>query len=180
MLKSLPFQNKTNKKTQSCISFSCPNSPFFHKLLGEKFTLVCFYFISQSLTLWTYCSLVPNFTLEPLSLRSMISACQIQLFFQSLCVISLPDKILWFLWHALFSIFLTILWRRKWQSTPELLSGKSHGQRSLVGYTVHGVAKSWTPLRDFTHFTYYSINLFHSSLPTLCVQYSNSLLILYT
>ena len=28
-----------------------------------------------------------------------------------------------------------IPWRRKWQSTPELLPGKSHGQRSLIGYT---------------------------------------------
>jgi len=27
-----------------------------------------------------------------------------------------------------------IPWRRKWQSTPGLLPGKSHGQRSLVGY----------------------------------------------
>ena len=25
-------------------------------------------------------------------------------------------------------------WRKKWQSTPILLPGKSHGQRSLVGY----------------------------------------------
>ena len=25
--------------------------------------------------------------------------------------------------------------RRKWQSTPVLLPGKSHGQRSLVGYS---------------------------------------------
>ena len=28
-----------------------------------------------------------------------------------------------------------IPWRRKWQSTPVLLPGKSHGQRSLVGYS---------------------------------------------
>ena len=34
-------------------------------------------------------------------------------------------------------------WRRKWQPTPVLLPGKSHGRRSLVGYTVHGVPKSW-------------------------------------
>ena len=34
-----------------------------------------------------------------------------------------------------------IPWRRKWQPTPAFLSGKFHGQRSLVGYTVHGVAK---------------------------------------
>ena len=28
-----------------------------------------------------------------------------------------------------------IPWRRKWQHTPALLPGKSHGQRSLVGYS---------------------------------------------
>ena len=28
-----------------------------------------------------------------------------------------------------------ISWRRKWQPTPVFLSGKSHGQRSLVGYS---------------------------------------------
>ena len=43
-----------------------------------------------------------------------------------------------------------IHWRRKWQSTPVLFPGKSHGQRSLVSYTVHGVAKSRTRLSDFT------------------------------
>ena len=30
---------------------------------------------------------------------------------------------------------LSLSWRRKWQSTPVLLPGKSHGQRSLVGYS---------------------------------------------
>ena len=35
-----------------------------------------------------------------------------------------------------------ILWRRAWQPTPVFLAGESHGQRSLVGYTVHRVAKS--------------------------------------
>ena len=38
--------------------------------------------------------------------------------------------------------------------TPVLLPGKSHGRRSLVGYTVHGVANSWTRLSDFT-FTFH-------------------------
>ena len=32
----------------------------------------------------------------------------------------------------------------KWQPTPVFLLGKSHGQRCLVGYTVHGVTKSQT------------------------------------
>ena len=29
-------------------------------------------------------------------------------------------------------------WRRKWQPTPELLPGKSHGGRSMVGYSPWG------------------------------------------
>ena len=31
-----------------------------------------------------------------------------------------------------------ILWRRKWQPTPIVLLRKSHGQRSLVGYSPWG------------------------------------------
>ena len=43
-------------------------------------------------------------------------------------------------------------WRRAWQPTPVLLTGESHGQRSLVGYTVHRITKSWTQLkRPSTH-----------------------------
>ena len=34
--------------------------------------------------------------------------------------------------------------RREWQPTPVFLPGRSHGQRSLVGYTIHGVTKSRT------------------------------------
>ena len=33
------------------------------------------------------------------------------------------------------------LCRRKWHPTPVFLPGESHGQRSLVGYTVHGITK---------------------------------------
>ena len=32
-------------------------------------------------------------------------------------------------------------WRGAWQPTPAFLPGESHGQRSLVGYTVHGVTE---------------------------------------
>ena len=35
-----------------------------------------------------------------------------------------------------------IPWRRKWQPTPVLLPGKSHGQRSLVGYSPWGRKES--------------------------------------
>ena len=38
---------------------------------------------------------------------------------------------------------------RKWQPATVFLPGKSHGQRSLEA-TVHGVAKSWTPLSNWT------------------------------
>ena len=37
-----------------------------------------------------------------------------------------------------------IPWRRKWQPTPVYLPGNFQGQRSLAGFTVHGVAKSRT------------------------------------
>ena len=33
-------------------------------------------------------------------------------------------------------------WRKKWQSTPALLPGKSHGRRSLIGYTPWGHKES--------------------------------------
>ena len=33
-------------------------------------------------------------------------------------------------------------WRRKWQPTPELLPGKSHGRRSLAGYSPWGRKES--------------------------------------
>ena len=46
-----------------------------------------------------------------------------------------------------------IPWRRKWQPTPVLLPGDFYGQRSLVGYIVHDIAKNWTQLCDF-HFSY--------------------------
>ena len=37
-----------------------------------------------------------------------------------------------------------IPWRRKWQPSPVLLPGKSHGQRSLVGYSPWGHKESDT------------------------------------
>ena len=42
-------------------------------------------------------------------------------------------------------------WRRKWQPTPVLLPGKSHGRRSLVGYSLWGHEESDTTER--LHFT---------------------------
>ena len=65
---------------------------------------------------------------------------------------SLEKRLPW--WLRWFSICLQrrrpgfdswvgkIPWRRKWQSTPGLLPGKSHGQRSLIGYSPWGRKKS--------------------------------------
>ena len=36
------------------------------------------------------------------------------------------------------ALFLKIPQRRKWQPTPVFLPGKSHGQRSLAGYSTWG------------------------------------------
>ena len=43
------------------------------------------------------------------------------------------------------------IWRRKWQSAPELLPGKSHGPRSLVGYSPWGREESDTTERLHVH-----------------------------
>ena len=44
-------------------------------------------------------------------------------------------------------------WGKKWQPTPVFLPGKSHGQRSMAGYSlVHWIAKSWTQLRMHVHY----------------------------
>ena len=54
-----------------------------------------------------------------------------------------------------FCFYLGILytnWRRKWQPTPVLLPGKSHGQRSLVGYSPWGHKESDKTKRLHFHF----------------------------
>ena len=43
-------------------------------------------------------------------------------------------------------------WRRKWQSTPALFPGKSHGRRSLIGYSPWGRKESDTTERLHFHF----------------------------
>ena len=47
--------------------------------------------------------------------------------------------------------FRKISWRRKWQSTPVLLPGRSHGQRTLTGYSLWGRKESDTTERTCAH-----------------------------
>ena len=61
---------------------------------------------------------------------------------------------IFYYYYYIFIVFLCVIWRRQWHPTPVLLPGKSHGWRSLVA-AVHGVARSWTRLSDFT-FTFHS------------------------
>ena len=45
-------------------------------------------------------------------------------------------------WATSLSLFTFMHWRRKWRPTPVFLPGKSHGQRSLVGYSPWGHKES--------------------------------------
>ena len=45
-----------------------------------------------------------------------------------------------------------IPWSRKWQPTPIFLPGKSHGQRTLVGYSPWGCKESDTTEQEHTSF----------------------------
>ena len=56
-----------------------------------------------------------------------------------------------------------IPWRRKWQPTPALLPRKSHGRRSLTGYSPWG-CKSQTQLSNFTSL-HFMITSSHTFLP---------------
>ena len=56
-----------------------------------------------------------------------------------------------------------IPWRRQWQHTPELLPGKSHGWRSLVGYNPWGRKESDMTERLQFHFHFH----FHLGMQTI-------------
>ena len=44
---------------------------------------------------------------------------------------------------------MPLKWRRKWQPTPVLLLGKSHGLSSLIGYSPWGQKESDSALRAY-------------------------------
>ena len=49
----------------------------------------------------------------------------------------------------------SVPWRRKWQPTPVFLSGKSHGQRSLMGYSPWGLKEADINLQLSSHAHYF-------------------------
>ena len=50
--------------------------------------------------------------------------------------------------HGFDFWFVKTSWRKKWHPTPLLLSGKSHGHRSLVGYSPWAHEKSQTQVSN--------------------------------
>ena len=70
---------------------------------------------------------------------------------------NLPSRLETWVW----SLGRKIPWRRKWQPTPVLLPGKSHGWTSLVGYSPWGCKESDTTERLHFHF----LDELHPTLP---------------
>ena len=48
-------------------------------------------------------------------------------------------------------------WRRQWQATPVFLPGKSHGQRSLVGFNPWGCKESYATEELHFHFSLFTL-----------------------
>ena len=65
----------------------------------------------------------------------------------------------WPLPGTVFGVTYPVSWRRQWHRTPVLLPGKSHGQRSLVGYSPWGREESDTT--EWLHF-HFSLSFFFS------------------
>ena len=64
-------------------------------------------------------------------------------------------------------------WRRKWQPTPVFLPGKSHGQRSLMGYSPWGCKESdtteWLRFHPLTWFPWF-FTIVWSSYHCRCIS----------
>ena len=69
-------------------------------------------------------------------------------------------------WATSLLLFTFTHWGRKWQPTPVFLPGKSHGRRSLVGYSPRGHKESDTTERLHFHF----LKLFASSLNSFAMK----------
>ena len=70
-------------------------------------------------SLWAEVRVLPSFLAISKWLGGKESACQCRRYGLDLWISKIP-------------------WRRKWQPTPVFLPGKSHGQRSLAGYSLRG------------------------------------------
>ena len=71
--------------------------------------------------------------------------------------------------HGFHSCVGKIPWKRKWQPTPVFLSEKSHGQRSLMGYSPKGCKELDTTDRLSMHKCWPDVSLFPNTLA--CIFY---------
>ena len=63
--------------------------------------------------------------------------------------------------------YLFFSWKRKWQPTPVFLPGKSHGERSLVGYSPQGCKKLDTTEQLSMHAYMHTLQLNVTKEPNL-------------
>ena len=54
---------------------------------------------------------------------------------------------------------MQLLLRRKWQITPTFLPGESHGQRSLLGYSLWGHKQSDTTERLLSSLSFFMMEI---------------------
>ena len=64
------------------------------------------------------------------------------------------------IFQYLFWYFYGMKWRRKWQPTPVFLPGKSHGWRTLVGYSPWGRKELDKTEQLHFHFQLYSLIIY--------------------
>ena len=66
-----------------------------------------------------------------------------------------------------FNPWVRKIWRRNWLPTPVFLPGKSHGQRSLAGYSPRGPKESAMTERVTNPFIFTSLFSCHTLTPSL-------------
>ena len=136
-----------HQKPSPTLRFESINSWVLSLLCGPTLTSIHDYRKNHALTIHTFVSKVMSLLFNMLSMFVMAS-----LVAQTVKCLSAMPETRFDLWVG------KMLWRRKWQPTPVLLPGKSHGQRSLVGYSPWGRKESDT--NEWLHFT--SVYVCHS------------------
>ena len=79
---------------------------------------------------------------------------------------SMGSRRVWDDWATSLSLFTFMHWRRKWQLTPVFMPGKSHGRRSLVGYSPWGCKESDTAERLLFFTAVFILQLWHPYMTT--------------
>ena len=139
------------EKTYLCMSNRKKATTLFSSKRKEEFLLARNSLVNETITTWTmknHCTLISQFP----SMDSLFITAPPNSPFSSITVPVLcsPDLPRWLSGEkstcnardagdsGLIPEVRKIPWRRKWQPTPVVLHWKSHGQRSLVGYSPWG------------------------------------------